>query len=175
MSDRQAPFGRRGLSGAYQDYARLVFSIAVTTLGNRADAEDVTQQVFVRAWRSRHTFDPDKGTLRTWLLTITRRVIADRVATLTRQRAADSAALRNGHRMPDGDPAEDTIDRVLVSDRLGELTEQQQLVVWLAFFHDLTHTQIAERTQLPLGTVKSHLRRALAVLRERWGVDDAAP
>lgn len=174
MSDRQSPFGRRGLPGVYQDFGRLVFSVALTTLGNRADAEDVTQQVFVRAWRSKHTFDPDKGNLRTWLLTITRRVIADRVTALTRQRAADGAALRNGHVPPDGDPAKGTVDRVLVSGRLGELTEQQQLVVWLAYFQDLSHSQIAERTQLPLGTVKSHLRRALAVLRERWG-DDAAP
>jgi len=175
VSDRFVDRGRRALRDAhdvYDDYGRLVFTVAFAALGSRPEAEDATQQVFVRAWRSRETFDPDKGTLRTWLLTITRRVIADRVSTLARQRVADSAALRNG-RVAASDIEADTIDRVLVSARLAELTAQQRMVVRLAFFEDLTHTQIAERTNLPLGTVKSHLRRALAVLRDRWEVDDA--
>jgi RNA polymerase sigma-70 factor (ECF subfamily) len=172
VSDRHRELGRRGLHDAYDDYGRLVFTVAFAAFSSRSEAEDVTQQVFVRAWRSRDTFDPDKGALRTWLLTITRRVIADRVATLNRQRVADVAALRNG-RVADRDLEVDTVDRVLVSARLDELTAQQRLVVRLAFFEDLTHTQIAERTNLPLGTVKSHLRRALAVLRDRWEVDDA--
>lgn len=176
MSDRYADLGRRGtrdaLHDAYDDYGRLVFTVALAALGSRPEAEDLTQQVFVRAWRSRDTFDPAKGTLRVWLLTITRRAIADRVAALSRQRVADIAALRNG-RAAAADLEHDAVDRVLVSARLDELSAQQRMVVRLAFFEDLTHTQIAERTNLPLGTVKSHLRRALAVLRDRWEVDDA--
>ncbi|HET9139160.1 RNA polymerase sigma factor [Actinophytocola sp.] len=175
MTERHPAWGRGGVRAVYDQYGRLVFSVALSALGSRADAEDVTQQVFVRAWRSRETYDADKGTLRTWLLTITRRVVADRLGALARQRAADLAAVRNGHAGRAGDLAEDTVQRLAVAARLHELTDQQRLVVRMAFFEDLTHAQIAERTGLPLGTVKSHLRRALLVLRNRWEADDAAP
>jgi len=156
------------LRGAYDHHGRVVFALALRALGEHHDAEDVTQQVFVRAWRSRATFDPQRGALGAWLVGITRRQVADRLAGQLRDlRTADRA----GHAAPPQNPApvsEQVVDSVVVADELGRLAPQVRAVVRLAFFDDLTHQQIAAVTGLPLGTVKSHLRRGLARLREGW-------
>jgi RNA polymerase sigma factor (sigma-70 family) len=152
----------------YDRYSPLVYTIARRSLGSVADAEDVTQQVFVRAWRSRSTFDPERGTLGSWLVGITRHQVTDRLAGRLRDlRTADRA----GHAAPPSGPApvsEQVVDAVVVADELGRLTPQVRAVVRLAFFDDLTHQQIAAVTGLPLGTVKSHLRRGLDRLRRGW-------
>ena len=136
-------------------------------MGAHHDAEDVTQQVFVRAWRGRDTFDPERGTLGRWLVGITRRQVSDRLSGRVRElRTADRA----GRAAPaDPTPEPDrVVDAVVVADELDKLAPQVRTVVRLAFFDDLTHQQIAAVTGLPLGTVKSHLRRGMDRLRRGW-------
>jgi RNA polymerase sigma factor (sigma-70 family) len=163
------------LRAAYDEHGGSVFRVALRTLGAHHDAEDVTQQVFVRAWRGRTTFDPERGSLGGWLLGITRRQVADRLAARARERdAADRAGRVADHRRPAPAP-EHVIEAVVVADELNQLPPQQRTVVRLAFFDDLTHQQIAGVTGLPLGTVKSHLRRGLERLRRRWEADGVAP
>jgi RNA polymerase sigma factor (sigma-70 family) len=149
--------------------------VALKALGAHHDAEDVTQQVFVRAWRARGTFDPDRGRLGAWLLGICRRQIADRYAARTRDRAMIDRAAGAGAPPAPAPSAEAVVNAVVVADEMDRLPPQQRTVVRMAFFDDLTHQQIAVRTGLPLGTVKSHLRRGLDRLRRRWEVDGAAP
>ena len=156
------------LREAYDRHGGVVYGIAVRCLGAHHDAEDVTQQVFVRAWRSRATFDPQRGTLGAWLVGITRRQVADRLARQLRDlRTADRAG-RAVPRQSMAPVSEQVVDAVVVADELGRLAPQVRAVVRLAFFDDLTHQQIAAVTGLPLGTVKSHLRRGLARLRQGW-------
>ena len=169
-----AAVGRRFAAGdtaalreTYDRYSAAIYAVALRALGAHHDAEDVTQQVFVRAWRGRETFDPDRGTLGGWLIGITRRQVSDRLSGRVRElQAADRAgrAVRD-EPLPELDRS---VDAVVVADELDKLAPQVRTVVRLAFFDDLTHQQIAAATGLPLGTVKSHLRRGMDRLRRGW-------
>jgi RNA polymerase sigma factor (sigma-70 family) len=159
----------------YDRYGGLVHQVGLACLASRPDAEDVTQATFVAAWRGRHTYDPARGTLAGWLLGIARRQTIDRLRGLRREQGVAAAVSRQAATTyPDELVPERVVDRIVVLDELRTLGEQQRRVVELAFFDDLTHVQIAALTGLPLGTVKSHLRRGLARLRTRWEVDGAA-
>jgi RNA polymerase sigma-70 factor (ECF subfamily) len=161
------------LREAYDRYGGMVLRVGLLRLGNHQDAEDLVQMVFVRAWKGRAGFDPAKGSLGAWLLGITRRLIADRYAGLDRDRRIVAAAQRNAPAEAQAAPADRVVDRVVVGNELDRLPEEQRRVVMLAFYGELSHSQIAATTGLPVGTVKSHIRRALIQLRKRWEVDGA--
>lgn len=157
------------LAEAFSRWAPMVHGVSLRSLGDTGDAEDATQQVFVQAWRGRTGFDPKRGTLAGWLVGVTRHVCAD----AWRQRARRSRQLDAARRLAPRDEVaavaagpEQIADRLVVLDALAAIGPPARQVVELAFFHDLTHQQIAERTDLPLGTVKSHIRRTLVRLRE---------
>jgi RNA polymerase sigma-70 factor (ECF subfamily) len=159
---------------AYDRYGGAVFHLATRLLANRTDAEDVVQATFIAAWQGRDTFDPDRGGLLSWLLGIARRKAVDRIRSMAREnRVADTVRA-----LPDPPPVDESPDRVLdrlvVADELAQLPDDQRRTLELAFYDDLTHPQISAVTGLPLGTVKSHIRRGMASLRRRWEVDGAA-
>ncbi|MCC3652945.1 sigma-70 family RNA polymerase sigma factor [Streptomyces sp. S07_1.15] len=159
------------LAEAYRRWAGLVHTFAGRALGDASEAEDVTQEVFVSAWRGRAGYSPDRGSLPGWLLAIARRRIADALrARSSRQDKARRAAGAVVDR-PGGDPVDGVVDSVLVMDELCALPQPQQQILRLAFYHDFTQAQIAERLDLPLGTVKAHVRRSLGRLRMRMETD----
>ncbi|CAL9314152.1 sigma-70 family RNA polymerase sigma factor [Streptomyces sp. SudanB25_2051] len=151
----------------YRRWGSLVRTMATRSLGDAHEAEDVTQQVFLGAWRGRDGYRPERGPLGGWLVGITRRKIVDALAARTRRLTlVDSVTRDTGARRHHEGAADEVLDRVLLVDAMSRLPRAQREVLCLAFYEDLTQTQIAERTGMPLGTVKSHTRRGLLRLRE---------
>ena len=159
---------------AYDRYGRAVFHMAVRLLPNRADAEDVTQATFVAAWQGRQTFDPDRGSLLSWLLGIARRKAVDRIRTAVREGRITETIRALPEPAAPAETPERIVDRLVVADELARLPADQRRMLELAFYDDLTHQQIAQVTGVPLGTVKSHIRRGMASLKRRWEVDGVA-
>ncbi|MFB6838640.1 sigma-70 family RNA polymerase sigma factor [Streptomyces sp. NPDC056361] len=154
------------LALAHRRWSRLVHTLAARVLGDAREAEDVTQQVFLAAWRGRAGYRPERGPVPAWLVGIARRKIADALTARTRRLdlvAAAGAAVQTAV-TAQGDP-ERVLDRIVVTRELARLPRDQRDVLTLAFFGDLTQVQIAHRTGLPLGTVKSHARRGLQRMR----------
>ncbi|MET7971149.1 sigma-70 family RNA polymerase sigma factor [Micromonospora sp. NPDC005305] len=174
LAERFRAGDETALREAYDRYGRAVLHLATTTLANRSDAEDVTQATFVAAWLGRATFDPAKGSLVGWLLGIGRRKVVDRL----RAAARETRVVETVRQLPEpattGADPDTVVDRLVVADELAQLPDEQRRMLELAFYDDLTHQQIATVTGVPLGTVKSHIRRGMQSLRRRWEVDGAA-
>ena len=159
------------LEQAYQQWGALVYTVALRSVGSSEDAADITQAVFVSAWRSRSSFDSDSGSLPAWLVTITKRRIADhfRRRSVTSEVPSDSIGESDQPLVSvttDPDPSA-IVDQVVVADELARLGDPAETILRLAFYEDLSHQQIADRLAMPLGTVKSHIRRGLGRLRDR--------
>ncbi|WTK82908.1 sigma-70 family RNA polymerase sigma factor [Streptomyces sp. NBC_01511] len=155
------------LADAYRRWGPLVHTLAARSLGDAKEAEDITQQVFLGVWRGRAGYRPERGPIAAWIVGITRRKIVDALAARTRRTALVAAATAAADTRPPrpADHPEAVLDRVLVLRAMRTLPQAQRRLLSLAFFDDLTQVQIAERTGLPLGTVKSHVRRGLHRLR----------
>ena len=152
------------LRAAYEHHGSLVYTLCRRTL-DEARAKDVTQEVFISAWKGRHRYEPAKGSLAGWLIAIAKNRVIDNVR----------AEQRHTERRSDRDPAEVSVeadverigDRLMIAEALRCLSDGARQVVAMHYFDDLTLRQIAERTSQPLGTVKSHLRRGLAQIRHQ--------
>ncbi|HEX6196343.1 MAG TPA: sigma-70 family RNA polymerase sigma factor [Jiangellaceae bacterium] len=161
------------LARVYRRYASLVHTVALRALNNADEAAEVTQQVFIAAWQSRERYSPAGGTLAGWLMGITRHKIADAWSARERQRRAVDSA-KAAYDRSETPASVSLTDRMLLVDELSRLGEPQGRILRLAFYDGLTHAEISEHLALPLGTVKSHIRRSLTHLRGRLEVDDAA-
>ena len=164
----------RALAEIYGRWSSLIYSLALRSLGDVTDAEDATQRVFVSAWQSRHRYDAERASLSAWLVGITRNVTADTHAARARDRAIVQHAM--SHAAEEAVPGHENLlaERLVIADEMAQLEPVPRQVVHLAFFDDLTHTQIAARLGMPVGTVKSHIRRSLSKLRDRLEVNHGA-
>jgi RNA polymerase sigma-70 factor (ECF subfamily) len=162
------------LRHAYDRYGPAVYHLATRSLANAADAEDVAQATFVAAWLGRHTYEPDRGSLLGWLLGIARRKVIDHIRSVAREEKVTASVRQMTDPVPVDSAPDRVVERLVVADEMAQLPSEQRRVLELAFYDDLTHPQIAAVTGLPLGTVKSHLRRAMQRLRRRWEVEGVA-
>lgn len=158
------------LEWVYRRWAPLVHTLAVRSLGDIGDAEDVTQKTFVAAWTGRTRFDPSRAKISTWLVAIAKNKIADTHEARARIRRLHEQLTPTAGPDVGVVDAPDLADRLLIADEIARLEPDAQRVMRLAFFDDLTHNEIAQRLELPLGTVKSHIRRSLQRMRIRLEV-----
>jgi RNA polymerase sigma-70 factor (ECF subfamily) len=156
-------------------YQSRVFGLALTIVGVPAVAEEVAQEAFVRAWRFACAYDPRRGAVATWLLSIARNAAIDAVR-LTRDQPYDPDVLvriaaESDVVSSDGDPAA-SADGGCIRAALAGLPHEQMVAVVLAAVYGLTAHEIAEREGIPLGTAKTRIRLGLARLRDRLEVGD---
>lgn len=159
----------------YDRFGSLVYRMAYQTMPTRADAEDVVQEVFVRLWRTAGRYDPKRAALVTWVMLIARRHMVDRLRR-TRSRIK-AGALEEGWSPPadidaPGAELEHEERFAAVLERVEKLPELQRTVVKRAYLGGQTLKQIGQELDVPLGTIKSALSRALVKLRERAGNDE---
>jgi len=159
------------LESAYQRYGRVVHAFARQAAGPDV-ADELTQDVFVAAWRSATRFEPARGSLGGWLMGIARHKVTDELRRRQRAVAGTEKLVALTDRNEAAPDVDSLAQRLLVADGLRRLRPEVREVVELAFYSDLTHEQIAQTTGRPLGTVKSQIRRSLASLRRHLeGVD----
>jgi RNA polymerase sigma-70 factor, ECF subfamily len=169
--ERVARGDHDALGELYDRHGRLMYSLALRIVRDQGDAEDVVQDVFSQAWRQSSRYDASRGTVLGWLLTVTRSRAIDRIRSRKSrpEPTADESALRD---LPDSlVPADEQLawagQAARVREALDSLTTLQRVAIELAFFEGLTHAEVAERLELPLGTVKTRIRQGLLTLRDR--------
>jgi RNA polymerase sigma-70 factor (ECF subfamily) len=161
------------LGALYDRWVRSLYSLVFHLLKDADEAEDVVEETFWQAWRKASSYEPSRGAVSTWLLTIGRRRALDRLRAKGRRRE-ESMSLPGGladvdiaSSLPDPLQAVESSERrSLVRAALSELPDEQRSVLELGYFQGLSQTEIAEMTGQPLGTVKTRMRLAMQKLRE---------
>ncbi|MSQ35849.1 MAG: sigma-70 family RNA polymerase sigma factor [Dehalococcoidia bacterium] len=164
------------LERLYDRYASLVFSVSLRVLYDRQLAEDVTQEVFLRLWRRPQSYDPERGRLLSWLMSVTRNRAIDERRQLTRRSRSEQyqeplhEPVREPNVLDDPQVALALTElRRIVRGAMSALPPAQREVIELGYFGGLTQTEISARTGVPLGTVKTRVRLALRKLRATLG------
>lgn len=158
----------QALAALYDRYASILFGLLLRILHDRAEAEDVLQEVFLRVWQRAADFDEARGRVFTWLVTIARSRAIDRLRAIqSRGRVAEEAARESTFTSVPSAVADAIASeqREVVAQALAEIPEDQRRTLVLAYFEGLTQSEIAARTGEPLGTVKTRTRAGLARLR----------
>lgn len=161
------------LASLYDRYSRLVFSIALHTVGRYETAEEITQDVFLRVWNKAYTYQPDQAKVVTWISSITRYRSIDMLRKRGARPQNDSLSLdelQSGSIPAANSDLEDlaslSIEQRRVHIAVAALPQEQRQALDLAYFQGLTHSEIAARLDQPLGTVKTRIRLGMQKLRE---------
>lgn len=160
-----------GAPGAVEEcmdqYGGLVWTLARRWSASDADAEDATQEVFLALWKNAGRFDESKSSEKTFVAMITRRRVIDRIR--HSKRRPQLQALPEDGFDPSGDQHERmelSIEASQAAEYLQSLKKDQRRVIEMSIYYGMSHSEIAEATQIPVGTVKSHIFRGLAAVRQ---------
>ncbi|MGY3128659.1 RNA polymerase sigma-70 factor (ECF subfamily) [Agrococcus sp. UYP33] len=170
---RAADGDQRAFAELYDATSSRVFGLVLRILVDRAQAEEVAQEVYLEAWRQAKRFDPDRGAAISWLLQIAHARAVDRVRASQSQRDRDARIGVRDTAVPVdmvSEQAEISLEAARARKALRELSDTQREAIELAYFDGLTQTEIAERVGAPLGTVKTRLRDGMVRLRGILGV-----
>ena len=159
------------LGALYDRWVRSLYSLVLHLLRDPDEAEDVVEETFWQAWRKADSYEPSKGAVSTWLLTIGRRKALDRLRARKRSREDPLEDERGFSELPSTSPdpgseAEASDLREHIRTALRELPPEQREALELGYFSGLSQAEIAEKTGQPLGTVKTRMRLAMQKLRD---------
>ena len=163
------------LAALYDRYHVLAFSLALRVVNDRGRAEDVVQDAFLSVWRKAGSYSEGRGSVKTWLTSIVRNRAIDLVRARRESDGDDEAVLLTLKDTSPGvvEQVTASLDRETVREALAQLPLEQRRAITMAYFEGLSHSEIAELTALPLGTVKSRIRLAMHRLQALL-VDTAA-
>jgi len=157
----------RALEALYDRHRVLAYSLSLRVVGNPSDAEEVVQEAFVNVWRAAATYRPDRSSARSWLLSVVHHRAIDKLR--GRKSRLQPIALEDGMDIPDSADVWTEVAGKLTGDdvrsALAQLPSEQREAIELAYFKGYTHSQIAQMTETPLGTVKGRMRIGLQKLR----------
>jgi RNA polymerase sigma-70 factor, ECF subfamily len=157
----------------YDRYGRIAFTLILRIVHDRAVAEDLVQECFLRVWTRSQAFDAERGSLGPWILTVARNQALDYIRSVQGRVWNDMASADNEHPQVFRNWENDMLDGVRlqqVRSALERLNDKQRTVIELAYFEGLSHSEMAERLKEPLGTVKTWVRTALKTLRDELSV-----
>jgi RNA polymerase sigma-70 factor, ECF subfamily len=169
--DRLVARDQAALGELHDRYARVVYALALKISGSPVEAEDVTIDTFWQVWQQANRYDPVRGSVASWICTIARSRALDRLRTQRRSPLIGTdEPLERVELKVDEDPEHDVLlaeRSAIVRSALSELSDSQREAIELAFYHGLSHAEIADRLKEPLGTVKTRIRLGLAKMRDR--------
>ena len=163
-----ARYSEVALAEVYRRHGRAVYGLARRVLQDAAEAEDVTQEVFLRLWRDPDRFDPDRGSLRSFLLAQAHGRAVDAVRSTSSRRAREAREAAQTARA-DYDMQHEVWDLALadqVANAMGELSDDERRAIELAYFDGHTYREVARVLDQPEGTVKSRIRSGMRRLRD---------
>jgi RNA polymerase sigma-70 factor (ECF subfamily) len=169
--DRCAAGDQSAMAQLYDESSSLVYSVALRMLGDAADAQEVTLDVYMQVWRTSATYDPNRGKATAWLVTLARSRAIDRLRSRGGRDRRELPILQSEEMRSDSASPELVTDtaqrRRRIIAALATLSREQREAIELAFFSGLTHRELAERLGQPLGTVKTRIRLGMMKLREQ--------
>ncbi|MEP6799164.1 MAG: ECF RNA polymerase sigma factor SigK [Lapillicoccus sp.] len=169
---RSAQGDEVAFSGLYDAVSPRLFGLVLRVLRDRAQSEEVCQEVFLEIWRTAARFDPDRGAPLTWMMTIAHRKAVDRVRSAEAASRRDTRYVETDHQVEydvTAEAATSSVDGERVSAALASLGEGQRRALELAYFGGFTHSEVAQRLGVPLGTAKTRIRDGLIRLRAALG------
>ncbi|MFE3880066.1 sigma-70 family RNA polymerase sigma factor [Kitasatospora sp. NPDC059146] len=177
LVERSARGDERAFERVYRTVAAPVYGVALRTLRSPAHAEEVAQEVLLEMRRTAAVYRPERGSVMTWALTIAHHRAVDRVRCVRAAAERDHRVAARGP-VPSDTPEEQVVrslDRLRVRSALAELSSAQREAVVLAYYGGYSHREIAQRTRVPLGPVKTRIRDALIRLRAAFDVGSDLP
>lgn len=159
------------LAALYDRMSNAAYGLALRVLGNADAAEDVVQDAFLRIWRRADRYEAGRGAARAWVLRVVRNVAIDRLRTMDARMRAETrsqteTALVAVPEAPDETASRSERSRTL-REALADLPAEQRRAIEIAYFEGLSHSEIAERERMPLGTVKTRIRDGVIKLRDK--------
>jgi RNA polymerase sigma-70 factor (ECF subfamily) len=165
---------RVAFSGLFDRYQQLVLNIAWRILNERQEAEDVVQEVFLQLWRDAGGYRQDRGSLSSWIVTISRTRSIDKLRSRKARRIQDSTGEEDASddlaQVPDPGAGQGRLDnRLLIRKAFGALPVEQRVVIEMAYYEGMSQSEIANALREPLGTIKTRIRSGLIRLKQALG------